>query len=54
VVELEAHEDAHVLLFGGEPIDEPVVQYGPFVMTSRQEIVKAVSDFQSGAFGSLT
>jgi len=54
VVELEATEDAHVLLFGGEPIDEPVVQYGPFVMTSRQEIVQAITDFQTGAFGTLT
>lgn len=54
VVELEAREDSQVLLFGGEPIDEPVVQYGPFVMTSRQEIMKAVTDFQAGAFGTLT
>jgi quercetin 2,3-dioxygenase len=41
---------ARVLLLAGKPIREPVVQYGPFVMNSREEIEQAISDFQSGHF----
>jgi redox-sensitive bicupin YhaK (pirin superfamily) len=37
----------------GVPLNEPVFQYGPFVMTSRQEIVQAVEDFQTGKFGTI-
>ena len=39
---------AQVLLLGGLPLGEPVSRYGPFVMTTRQEIVQAVEDYQSG------
>ncbi|WP_339801131.1 pirin family protein [uncultured Marinobacter sp.] len=39
---------ARVLLIAGKPIGEPVVQYGPFVMNSRQEIEQALRDYQSG------
>lgn len=41
---------AAVLLLAARPIGEPVVQYGPFVMNSREEIEKAIADYQSGAF----
>ena len=47
-VTLEAEDDATVLVLNGEPIDEPVVGYGPFVMNSHDEIHQAVRDFQSG------
>lgn len=42
-----------VLILGGRPIGEPVVQYGPFVMNTREEIVQAISDYQSGRMGSI-
>jgi redox-sensitive bicupin YhaK (pirin superfamily) len=42
---------AHVLLLAGKPIGEPVVQYGPFVMNSREEIEQAIADFQAGEMG---
>ncbi len=42
-----------VLLLGGRPIGEPVVQYGPFVMNTREEILQAVADYQSGKIGSI-
>ncbi|OMH32666.1 pirin family protein [Motiliproteus sp. MSK22-1] len=48
-----ANGDASVLLLSGEPIDEPVVGYGPFVMNSEEEIAVAVEDFNSGRFGNI-
>jgi redox-sensitive bicupin YhaK (pirin superfamily) len=48
---LSATEDAHVILLAGEPIDEPIVQYGPFVMNSVAEIEQAIVDVQQGKFG---
>jgi len=53
-VEIEANSDATVLWLSGEPIDEPIVGYGPFVMNSEDEIRQAIIDFNSGRFGSVT
>jgi redox-sensitive bicupin YhaK (pirin superfamily) len=50
---LHALQDAGALVLAGEPIDEPVVGRGPFVMNTREEIVQAARDFQSGRFGRL-
>jgi quercetin 2,3-dioxygenase len=50
-LELTADEESHVIILAGEPIDEPVVAYGPFVMNSFDEIRQAVFDVQAGKFG---
>lgn len=50
---LEADDDASLLIVSGEPIDEPVVMQGPFVMNSLDEIRQAMIDFRTGKFGDM-
>jgi len=52
-VTFEVLEDATVLWLAGEPIDEPIVGYGPFVMNNEAEIHQAFADFQSGKMGRI-
>ncbi len=48
---IEASKDAKVLLLAGQPLKEPIAQYGPFVMNTQQEIHQAIRDFRDGTLG---
>ena len=50
---LRADEDAIILVLSGEPIDEPIASYGPFVMNTNEEIKQTIDDFNNGKFGYL-
>lgn len=50
---LKAEQDSKFLILTGQPLNEPIEGYGPFVMNSKAEIVEAVRDFNSGKFGHM-
>ena len=50
-VVIQANGDAKFILISGSPLKEPIVQYGPFVMNTQQEIYEALSDFREGRLG---
>lgn len=52
-IELSVLAPSMLLVMSGMPIAEPIVGYGPFVMNSREEIVQAIEDFNSGKFGGM-
>lgn len=50
---IKADEESIVLIISGEPINEPIASYGPFLMNTKQEIIQAYQDFNDGKFGHL-
>lgn len=53
-LQIEANNEATLLILSGAPIHEPVVGHGPFVMNSKAEIIQAFEDFNSGRFGAVS
>ena len=52
-INVEAIKPTKLLILSGEPFNEPVYQYGPFVMSTRNEIIEAIHDYEKGAMGYL-
>jgi hypothetical protein len=52
-VTIEAHEESRLLVMSGEPIEEPIARYGPFVMNTKAELIQAIDDYRSGKMGHL-
>jgi redox-sensitive bicupin YhaK (pirin superfamily) len=50
-VAIESSADAKLILVAGQPLKQPIVQYGPFVMNTKEEIYQALADFRDGRLG---
>ncbi|MBK9308634.1 MAG: pirin family protein [Nitrospira sp.] len=53
-VKIDAKTESRLLVMGGEPLNEPIARYGPFVMNTKDELVQAVEDYQAGRMGHLS
>ena len=53
-VAIEAREDSRLLILSGQPIEESIARYGPFVMNTKAELVQAANDYQAGKMGHLS
>lgn len=54
LIEIQSKDEMKVLVLNGQPIDEPIAAHGPFVMNTKEEIMQAIDDFNSGKMGRLS
>jgi quercetin 2,3-dioxygenase len=52
-IEIHAIEETHFMLFGGTPLNEPIVGYASYVMNSEQQIHQVMQDYQMGKMGTV-
>jgi redox-sensitive bicupin YhaK (pirin superfamily) len=52
-IDLSANEESLILVFGGAPLNEPIVAYGPFVMNSQEQIAQVIQDYEAGKMGEI-